>query len=123
MTRHHAKRKPLHGNEKIAEAAKWAAQLYANRTTVLAEGRDRRVLYAHPAYRVAWSEVQGVHQLSLDQREQWQARFEVELRKLDLLSVLRGKITAVQWLLQCRANWLKNRAARKNELAQALRVL
>ncbi len=83
--------------DRIELAARWAAVRYAERTVAVAEN-TAPVHDVSPAYRVTWSEVREQFDLTVAQRAAFQPAFEAELRKRGLLSVLRGRRTAREWL-------------------------
>ena len=80
----------------MQEAAAWAAEEFEKRTKALAAG-EQNINWALPESRVCWSEV-ATHMNGETNRNDFQQLFETEIKKRKLFRVLRGKITAEDWM-------------------------
>lgn len=83
----------------LQEAVNWAVDLYEQRTVQVARGLAD-IIIAHPAYRVTWDEIVRQFPILRDehkQREFWVA-WDGELRRRGLWGVVKGRLTARDWL-------------------------
>jgi hypothetical protein len=85
----------------VKEAAVWAAELYEQRTILIAQG-EGHISYAHSAYRVPWNEVLARFPdlKGPEPRREFQPLFDKEIKKRSLWKVLQGKQKADEWFSQ-----------------------
>ena len=84
-------------DREIKTAAEWAAQLFRERTILVAENRAQ-VLDIVPETRVSWHEINRAHGLSgPDDRVAFQPYFNRAVKRLGLWQVLKRKELASVW--------------------------
>ena len=86
---------------KVLEAAQWAAAEYERRTRLIAANESGiNIYWLPPEGRVSWHEIAPKFDLHdyIDARQAFQKPFEKEIKKRKLFRVLRGKLSAVDWV-------------------------
>jgi len=80
----------------LHQAAIWAAQEFEKRTRAIVEDSKPNLNWLLPDYRVTWSEV--IAHFHITDHCGFQRLFENEIKKRKLFRVLRGKLTAKEWV-------------------------